>query len=76
MQRATLALLRGPSRLAALLNANHGLHVGLHAFHAKGKRDIAWPHGRGLVACVAHRCSLRKPLRSLVSVIMATNVEH
>jgi hypothetical protein len=52
MQYATLALLRGLSRLAALLNANHVLHVGLHICHAKPRADIAWPHGRGLAACV------------------------
>ena len=76
MQCAILALLYGLYRFAAFLNANHVLHVGLHAFHAKGRGDIAWPHGRGLVACVAYRSSLRKPLRSLVHVVVATNVEH
>jgi hypothetical protein len=51
-QRAIPALLRGPSRLAALLNANHVLHVGLHVHHAKSRADIVWPHGRGLAACL------------------------
>jgi hypothetical protein len=51
MQCATLALLRGPSRLAALLNVNALLHVGLNIYHAKQRADIAWLHGRGLAAC-------------------------
>jgi hypothetical protein len=51
VQGATLALLRDPSRLLGLLNANDVLHVGLHVYHAKRRADIAWPHGRGLAAC-------------------------
>jgi hypothetical protein len=52
MQCAILALLYGLYRLAALLNANHVLHVGLHIYHAKQKVDVVWPHGGGLAACL------------------------
>jgi hypothetical protein len=47
MQYAALALLRGLSHLAALLNANDVMHVGLHIYHAKSTADIA---GRMVVA--------------------------
>jgi hypothetical protein len=48
----TTALLRGPPRLAVLLNGISVLHVGLHICHAKPRADTAWPHGRGLAACL------------------------
>jgi hypothetical protein len=52
MQYATIALMRGPSRLAVPLNGNDVLHAGLHVCHAKPRADTAWPHGRGLAACL------------------------
>jgi hypothetical protein len=51
MQYATIALMRGPSRLAVPLNGNDVLHAGLHVCHAKPRADTAWPHGRGLAVC-------------------------